>query len=165
MDHFIYTFKREIHRRFSLAKNLYNSDISNHPKENNGERMQYYVENTHPAIISKDIFNAAQKLMRERSKRNASDLIAPDTPFRQRMVCGIAVRRSDCGEIEIGHIGPANCTANRVKMQHSQIDEQEIMATFCRLYYKLKHHGGSIFTQCFRTSRRSVTAGCSGART
>ena len=76
--------------------------------------MQYYVENTHPAIISKDIFNAAQKLMRERSKRNASDLKL-DTPFRQRMVCGIAVRRSDCGEIEIGHIGPANCTANRVK--------------------------------------------------
>ena len=116
-------------------------------KKNNGERMQYYVENTHPAIISKDIFNAAQKLMRERSKRNASDLKL-DTPFRQRMVCG------NCGspfrlrrDRDRTYWSCKLHSESSEKCSISQIDEQEIMATFCRLYYKLKHHGGPIFTQ------------------
>ena len=116
-------------------------------KKNNGERMQYYVENTHPAIISKDIFNAAQKLMRERSKRNASDLKL-DTPFRQRMVCG------NCGspfrlrrDRDRTYWSCKLHSESSEKCSISQIDEQEIMATFCRLYYKLKHHGDSIFTQ------------------
>ena len=115
-------------------------------KKNNGERMQYYVENTHPAIISKDIFNAAQKLMRERSKRNASDLKL-DTPFRQRMVCG------NCGspfrlrrDRDRTYWSCKLHSESSEKCSISQIDEQEIMATFCRLYYKLKHHGGPIFT-------------------
>ena len=116
-------------------------------KKNNGERMQYYVENTHPAIISKDIFNAAQKLMRERSKRNASDLKL-DTPFRQRMVCG------NCGspfrlrrDRDRTYWSCKLHSESSEKCSISQIDEQEIMATFCRLYYKLKHHGEPIFTQ------------------
>ena len=116
-------------------------------KKNNGERMQYYVENTHPAIISKDIFNAAQKLMRERSKRNASDLKL-DTPFRQRMVCG------NCGspfrlrrDRERTYWSCKLHSESSEKCSISQIDEQEIMATFCRLYYKLKHDGNPIFTQ------------------
>ena len=116
-------------------------------KKNNGERMQYYVENTHPAIISKDIFNAAQKLMRERSKRNASDLKL-DTPFRQRMVCG------NCGspfrlrrDRDRTYWSCKLHSESSEKCSISQIDEQEIMATFCRLYYKLKHHGNPIFTQ------------------
>ena len=116
-------------------------------KKNNGERMQYYVENTHPAIISKDIFNAAQKLMRERSKRNASDLKL-DTPFRQRMVCG------NCGspfrlrrDRDRTYWSCKLHSESSEKCSISQIDEQEIMATFCRLYYKLKHDGNPIFTQ------------------
>ena len=116
-------------------------------KKNNGERMQYYVENTHPAIISKDIFNAAQKLMRERNKGNASDLKL-DTPFRQRMVCG------NCGspfrlrrDRDRTYWSCKLHSESSEKCSISQIDEQEIMATFCRLYYKLKHHGEPIFTQ------------------
>ena len=116
-------------------------------KKNNGERMQYYVENTHPAIISKDIFNAAQKLMRGRSKRNASDLKL-DTPFRQRMVCG------NCGspfrlrrDRDRTYWSCKLHSESSEKCSISQIDEQEIMATFCRLYYKLKHDGNPIFTQ------------------
>ena len=116
-------------------------------KKNNGERMQYYVENTHPAIISKDIFNAAQKLMRGRSKRNASDLKL-DTPFRQRMVCG------NCGspfrlrrDRDRTYWSCKLHSESSGKCSISQIDEQEIMAMFCRLYYKLKHYGGPLFTQ------------------
>ena len=116
-------------------------------KKNNGERMQYYVKNTHPAIISKDIFEAVQKLMRERSKRNASDLKL-DTPFRQRMVCGncgspFRLRR-DRGRT---YWSCKLHSESSGKCSISQIDEQEIMTAFCRLYYKLKHHGEPIFTQ------------------
>lgn len=35
---------------------------------NHGERAKYYVEDTHPAIVSKDIFDRAQEDMKRRER-------------------------------------------------------------------------------------------------
>lgn len=40
----------------------------------------------------------------------------------------------------------------------------DIEQAFCRLYYKLKHYGGPIFSQMLSNLQKSATAGCSGAR-
>ena len=116
-------------------------------KRNNGERKQYYVENSHPAIISKDIFDAVQKLMQERSNQNVSDYRL-DSPFRRRIVCG------DCGSpFRLRHDKNQTYWSCKLHSESSnrccipQINEKEIMNAFCRLYYKLKHHGEPIFTQ------------------
>ena len=116
-------------------------------KKNNGERKQYYVENSHPAIISKDIFDAVQKLMQERSNQNVSDYRL-DSPFRRRIVCG------DCGSpFRLRHDKNQTYWSCKLHSESSnrccipQINEKEIMNAFCRLYYKLKHHGEPIFTQ------------------
>ena len=58
--------------------------------------------------------------------------------------CGSVFRRKEINAnvywVCLGHDRGRNCDIR-------QIPENTINAAFCRLYYKLKHHGGPIFTQ------------------
>ncbi len=62
--------------------------------ENNGEVPQYYVEESHPAIINKDMWEAVQLEMERRrafaEKYNISklDYATVDNPFAGRVICG-----------------------------------------------------------------------------
>ena len=116
-------------------------------RKNNGERMQYYVENSHPAIIAKDIFDAVQKLMRERNNPITTSHRL-DSPFRRRIVCG------NCGSpFRLRHDKNQTYWSCKLHSESSnqcsipQINEKEITNAFCRLYYKLKHNGNPIFAQ------------------
>ena len=62
--------------------------------ENNGEVPQYYVEESHPAIIDKEMWEAVQLEMERRKafaeKYNISklDYATVDNPFAGRVICG-----------------------------------------------------------------------------
>jgi DNA invertase Pin-like site-specific DNA recombinase len=62
--------------------------------ENNGEVPQYYVEESHPAIIDKEMWEAVQLEMERRrafaEKYNISklDYATVDNPFAGRVICG-----------------------------------------------------------------------------
>ena len=43
--------------------------INKKVKKNRGERTMYYVENSHPAIVSRDLFNQVQQEMTRRSSK------------------------------------------------------------------------------------------------
>lgn len=53
-----------------LQKVFVDDPITKHRKINRGELPRYFVENTHKAIISKDIFDKVQKEFERRSRRN-----------------------------------------------------------------------------------------------
>ncbi len=53
-----------------LQKVFVDDPITKHRKINRGELPRYFVENTHTAIISKDIFDKAQAEFERRSRRN-----------------------------------------------------------------------------------------------
>ena len=117
-------------------------------KRNYGEQEQYYVENTHPAIISDEIYAAVQKLRMERSSQNAKISHGITPTVRLRLTCG------NCGSpFRLRHNGNQTYWSCKLhsesaeKCTISQINEEEITNAFCRLYYKLKHHGEPIFTQ------------------
>lgn len=58
----------------ALLQKTYSVDcINNKRKRNNGERPQYYVESSHPAIVSREVWAAVQK---ERARRNKNDISA-----------------------------------------------------------------------------------------
>lgn len=63
--------------------------LSKTVKKNEGERPQYYVKGSHPAIISPERFDLVQKLMAERSENRSK--LSNNSPFTTRVVC------SDCG--------------------------------------------------------------------
>lgn len=111
-------------------------------KENHGEADQYYVENTHPAIISRETFDCAQSLRLRRGKRTQSE--HPKYPLTLKMVCG------KCGSVvsrrasKQGYVTwvcrkhdrrAADCSVGR-------IPEPEIYAAFIRMYNSLKLHEG-----------------------
>lgn len=54
--------------------------------DNKGQRPQYYVSGTHPAIIDKDTFERTQKLMRSRSSKKLEPW--KEYPLSRRIHCG-----------------------------------------------------------------------------
>ena len=59
-------------------------------RKNNGEKDKFYVTNSHPAIISREVFEAAQQRLKEREQ------YAPKKPKQQRIFrfCLISNRHS-----------------------------------------------------------------------
>ena len=117
-----------------------------HCKINAGEVQYYWAEGTHPEIISEQEYQLAQKLLENRSERIAKRHNKA-YPLRQKVYCGSCgsvFRRKEVKAtvywVCLGHDRGRNCDIR-------QIPENTIHAAFCRLYYKLKHHGGPIFAQ------------------
>ena len=115
-------------------------------KSNHGEASSYWAENTHPVIVSENEYRLAQELMERKSQKIAKRHDKP-YPLRQKIYCGSCnsvFRRKEIGTtvywVCLGHDRSSGCTIR-------QIPEETINAAFCRLYYKLKHHGGPIFSQ------------------
>uniref|UniRef100_UPI001A8E8F47 recombinase family protein n=1 Tax=Paradesulfitobacterium ferrireducens TaxID=2816476 RepID=UPI001A8E8F47 len=79
----------------ALLQKTYTVDfLSKKRAENDGEVPQYYVENSHPAIIDKDTWEAVQMEM-ERRRAFAEkhgivkvDYATADNPFAGRIICG-----------------------------------------------------------------------------
>ena len=68
--------------------------LSKTVKKNNGEVKQYYVTNSHEAIIDEDVFNLVQAELQRRSKMRRG--LRNSSPFCTKLVCG------DCGSF-YGH--------------------------------------------------------------
>ena len=114
---------------------------------NKGELPQYYAEETHPPILSKEVFEASQRLAADR-KPSAADEPATLSPLSRRIVCGQCGRsfrkRVDRGQtywLCRGH------EENMENCEVMQIPEDELYEAFLRLYYNLKHSGADILPQ------------------
>ena len=79
----------------ALLQKTYTLDyLSKTVKKNNGEVKQYYVTNSHEAIIDEDVFNLVQVELQRRSKMRRG--LRNSSPFCTKLVCG------DCGSF-YGH--------------------------------------------------------------
>ena len=115
---------------------------------NKGERTQYYAEGKHPAIIDKATFYAAQRLREQKKATNGSATDIAYSILTGRILCG------ECGATfrrkSWRGISRWSCRAhseNKSACSVLPMEEQSVHSAFCHLYYKLKHHGNSIFTQ------------------
>lgn len=115
---------------------------------NHGERKQYYAQETHPPIITPEVFRAAQKLKNQRSTSVPPTAAGQDTPLRKKIYCGV------CGIM----FKPKKCagTVYWVCRTHfkdkdtcsvPQIAEEQIYTAFLRIYHKLRLHGEPILKQ------------------
>lgn len=114
---------------------------------NKGELPKYYAEETHPPILSKEIFEAAQRLAADKKPR-AVDELAMRSPLSRRIVCG------QCGRSFRKRIDRGQtywlCRGHEENMENCevmQIPEDEFYEAFLRLYYNLKHSGADILPQ------------------
>lgn len=89
------TQANEKYKGDALLQKTYTVDfLSKKRAENDGDVPQYYVENSHPAIIDKDTWEAVQLEM-ERRRAYAEnhgiqkvDYATDDNPFAGRIICG-----------------------------------------------------------------------------
>ncbi len=77
----------------SLFQKQYTTDFPFKLKKNRGEEDQYYAENTHTGIVSRDVFDAAMELMRKRAEKCSHKNGIREFPFTGKLYCG------ECGAI------------------------------------------------------------------
>ena len=128
----------------SLCQKSYTCGFPFVRKKNCGEQMQYYVENTHPAIIDKEAFQKVQAFLQrkaERAKKRKNK-----SPFSMKIFCGYCGtpfhRRCTktgytCWTCRKHDRSAASCPVGR-------IPESEISAAFLRMYRKLKNNADII---------------------
>ena len=112
-------------------------------KRNHGERAMYYVSDSNVPIIPQDVFDCAQEL---RKRRTVSRSEKPKV-YSGKIQCSCGSR---CRAKTSNQIWYWSCVVHEEQRNAcpvKQVPEETINAAFCRLYYKLKHHGDPIFAQ------------------
>lgn len=113
---------------------------------NHGQKPQYYVEDTHPAIISMEDFQRVQDLAARRSEQFCPDPQPSVTVYSKHIRCGA------CGSMCRRKV--TNGIPYWVCLKHDrdkaiclvpQVPETEITAAVLRLYHKLAQDSGRIF--------------------
>ena len=139
-----YILQNERYAGNALLQKRYTTDSFPHSKKrNHGERQQYYISGSNEAMISQEQFALAQTLRKNRKVPQSENI----RTYSKKCFCGCGSR---CRSKHINHIWYWVCVTHEEQKDAcpvKQIPEETINAAFCRLYYKLKHHGGPIFSQ------------------
>lgn len=129
-----------------LQKKYTTNTLPYQKKRNNGEKDQYFVTGSNQPIISQEVFDAAQSLMRKRAQKIITGTEA-SLPLAMKLQCGC------CGALfkKKLHHGEVywNCRTHEIakeKCAITQIPQASFYSAFCRLYYNLKHHGNSVLS-------------------
>ena len=143
-----YILRNEKYVGDSLLGKTYTTLTLPHRKiENKGEGVQYFIEGSHPPIVSRTVFDKAQQLLSRKSAVIPPRAAAPH-PLSRKIVCG------HCGAF--CKRKKTRGTAYWICQTHNknagscptmQIPETEITEAFLRIYFTLKHHGDQVLTQ------------------
>lgn len=121
---------------------------------NHGEREKYYVRDTHPPIVERELFEQVQVLIHARRESRLSRGYHP-TVFHQKMTCGhcgSGFHRRLCRGIAYWE-----CTGHTSDSQTCpivQIPEQEIQSAFLRIYHRLRMDGIPVLEQLATNCRK-----------
>ena len=74
-----------------LQKTFISDHLTKKKKVNRGELPQYYVEDSHEAIIDKSTFDKVQEELKRRAEQyeTASSVVKERNPLAQKITCGI----------------------------------------------------------------------------
>ncbi len=144
-----YILKNEIYIGDRMLQKFYVTDSISHNKVvNNGELPKYYIENSHEAIISKEIFEKAQA---ERLRRKT--LLRPAYPFAKKIKCSLCgkyfVRRK---KHKAHHFDRWRCASRHNKAgtcKMESIREVDLMSVVCSIL-ELETFDADIFKEKVR---------------
>ena len=140
-----YILQNERYAGHALLQKFYATDtLPFQKKRNHGQRDKYYISNSHPPIVSQEIFDAAQTLLRSRGDKS------PHTP-RTKYAFTLAIQCGDCGTYFKRKVSRGTtywvCRKHHTNSSDCKmppIEQANIEKAFLRLYYNLKHHGTPI---------------------
>ena len=141
-----YILKNERYAGNAVVGKSYSTTTFPHKKvRNHGEREMYLLSDSNPPIVSPEVFDRVQTLLQ--SRKNAH-IGSTNQPFSRKLYCancGRSLKRKFTNDkmYWVCNTHFQNAASCPTPPYHTPDIEQ----AFCRLYYKLKHHGESIFTQ------------------
>ena len=144
-----YILHNEKYAGDSLSQKTYTTRTLPHRKiRNRGVYDQYFVPDSHPAIVDRKVFEQVQELLKQKGAaiRPKSGVTYPWTGTVICGNCGSAFKRKKSREsaaywtCRLHDKTPDKC-------QITQIPESEFERAFLRLYYKLRHHGMPVLSQ------------------
>jgi len=124
----------------SLCQKTYTEGFPFVGKRNHGEKTQYYIHNTHPAIITRDVFERIQALLSVKGVHNANR--PQEFLLSRKITCGscgttFMHRTLKNGEM-VWCCRKHNDNSSACEMP--RIMEHQIHSAFIRMYNKLTHH-------------------------
>lgn len=113
---------------------------------NTGQKPQYFVEDSHPAIVSQEDFQRVRELMARRREQFLSHAQRRPSVYSRRVFCGVC--GSMCRRKDIR--GKVYWVCHRHDQEKSrcpvpQVPEAEITSAVLRLYHKLAQDPARIF--------------------
>lgn len=142
-----YILKNEKYIGDTLAQKTYTSDtFPFQSRINRGERDQYYIRNSHPAIITRDVFEKAQTLLE--TKRSAP-VERKRYSLTKMIVCGICGSGFQRRVTVNGYVCWVCWKHNHQHMEccMPRIAESSIYEAFIRMVNKLREHHGVVLEQ------------------
>lgn len=143
-----YVLHNEKYAGDSLSQKTYTTKTLPHRKKRNKDVYdQYFLPDSHPAIVEREVFERTQELLKQKGAviRPKSGVTYPWTGTVICGSCGSVFKRKKCREstywtCRLHDKAPDKC-------QTTQIPESEFERAFLRLYYKLRRHGMPVLSQ------------------
>ena len=140
----LYTLTNEKYMGDSLCQKTFTTAFPFTQRQNHGEADQYYIENTHPAIITKGTFEKVQELLRQKSNRQK--IPRQIYPLSRKVYCG------QCGTPFARRVGKSDLVVwvcrkhdkGASKCTMGRIPESALYAAFVGMYNKLKQNAGIV---------------------
>lgn len=136
----------------SNGKDISSATLSKKIKDNEGEVPQYYVQNSHPAIIEPDEFDAVQAEIERRRKLGRP--CACQSPLSTKLVCG------DCGGFYGSKVWGSNTKYRRVIWQCNDkykgenrcatphVTEEEVKQKFLEAFNSMMGYREELIVNC-----------------
>ena len=116
--------------------------------DNRGEKPQFYAENTHEAIVSRETFKKVQWLLQGKSEKFGQEQTAVPYPFSGKLICG------ECGSILYRRVTARGirwiCSRHLYhpnQCKQKGIAETFVQDKFCLLLHKLSQNREAILTE------------------
>lgn len=132
-----YILTNERYKGDALLQKKYTPDtLPFRQKINKGEKPQYYVENSNPAIVSKETFDKVQEVLKSRQNEPCNRVLYTLSGKLRCPECGRTFRRQETNGKVYWYCmqtasGASNCQSRRVR-------EDMVYDAFTNLLYKLK---------------------------
>lgn len=140
----------------ALLQKCYTVDfLTKKQKKNEGEVPQYYVKNSHEAIISPEVYDLAQNELKNRAKGNVNHSSA--SPFSSKIICG------ECGGFYGSKVWHSNdkyrkiiwqCNnkfKNKNKCKTPHLTEEQIKNEFVKAFNNLISNKDKVIKDCENT--------------
>ncbi len=142
----------------SLCQKTYTTDFPFYQRDNHGEVDQYYIEDTHPAIIDRETFQKVQNLLKQKGQRAST--------AHSKTLLSQKVRCHHCGTLFKRRVSKKGdiywvCRTHDQKAEScpvKRIAEHEIFQRFITLYHKLQSNHDDIFQPALHQLEELETA-------